>query len=236
MKINIAVVGNESSGKTSLTNFMRKYPLFEVEECNYNHVNKNNHDYYCFTIDANSDVDKQLDFINTNNISNSFIIVLKTDIIPYERNNQTLLNKRIFYFSKVEFFAEKTVFELLSFIVEEKLASMREELENCKRLLNEWGYYNLCSEEQDTIFCIYYWFLKSDKNTKHLINKCINQNGIFKEELELCTILPFYEIYHLQTESVKTILNKLIQRFFIPKIIPAFKKHYEDFEVLEENE
>lgn len=221
MKIKVAVVGNTSAGKTSLINCMRKYSLFEFEEYSLKEENEKNHDYYIFTVDATKDVNQQLESINTE-IANSLIVVLKTDVIPSE-NNEQLFDRKTFYFSQYDYFAEKTVLDLLCFIVERKLSSMCKELESIKSLLNDSGYYNLCTEDQNKIICIYHLFLESVN--KSAINKFINQMEEMSSE-ELVAIFPFQEIYNLQTENIKNILRKIISRKCKPHCIPSFNKYF----------
>ncbi|MBQ7881690.1 MAG: hypothetical protein IJ312_03135 [Treponema sp.] len=222
MRIKVAVVGSTSAGKTSLINHMSKYPLFEFEEYSFKDANLRNHDYYLFVVDAGSDMNNQLEFVNTA-ITNSLIVVLKTDVTPFEKNDQ-LLNKRTFYFSQYDFYAGKTVFDLLRFIVERRLSVMVQELESIKKLLDDTGYYNLCPKDRNKIFFAYHWFLESEN--KNLINKCVNQMGEINSE-ELAAIFPFQEIYNAQTEMNKTILRKIISRKFKPSCIPSFNKYLE---------
>lgn len=222
MKIEVAVVGNASAGKTSLINCMNKYSLFEFKEYSFNDANLKNHDYYLYTLDTGSDINKQLEFVNTA-ITNSLIVVLKTDVTPFEKNDQ-LLNKRTFYFSQYDFYAGKTVFDLLRFIVERRLSVMVQELENIKRLLDDSGYYNLCSEDRNKIICIYHLFLESVN--KNLVNKFINRIGEMDSE-ELVELFPFQEIYNSQTENNKNILRKIISYKCKPNFIPSFNKYFE---------
>lgn len=221
MKIKVAVVGNTSAGKTSLINCMSKYSLFEFEEYSLREENEKNHDYYIFTVDATKDVNQQLESINTE-IANSLIVVLKTDVAPL-KNKEQLLNIKIFYFSQYDCFAGKTVFDLLSFIAERKISSMAKELENIKSLLDSSGYYNLCSEDQSKIICIYHLFLES--LNKSAINKFINQMEEMSSE-ELVSIFSFQEIYNEQTEKIKKILGKIISRKCKPHFIPSFNNYF----------
>lgn len=222
MKIKVAVVGNASTGKTSLINYMNKYPLFEFEEYPLRAENKKNHDYYIFTVDAANDINQQVDAINTG-IPNSLITVLKTDATPF-KNDEQLLNKKTFYFSQNDFFIEKTVFDLLSFIVESKLSSMSKEFKKIKGLLDDSGYNNLCTEDRNKIIGIYHLFLESEN--KNLINKLINQMGEMNSE-ELVELFPFQEIYNSQTENNKNILRKIISYKCKPNFIPSFNKYFE---------
>lgn len=220
--MNVAVVGNTSTRKTSLINYMNKYPLFEFEEYPLRAENTKNHDYYIFTVDAANDINQQVDAINTG-IPNSLITVLKTDATPL-KNDEQLLNKKTFYFSQYDLNAEKTVFDLLSFIVESKMFSMSKELKNIKKLLDDSGYFKLCSEDRNKIIGIYHLFLESIN--KNLINKLINQMGEMNSE-ELVELFPFQEIYNSQTENNKNILRKIISYKCKPHFIPSFNKYFE---------
>ena len=217
--INLAVVGPNSD---TLINLMRKYTYFNVSEHELNDENCKNYDFYIFTIDSAFDVNKQMKLINTG-IKNSLILVLTNDAYV-ENKNLMLSDKKAFIFSKDSMFSEKMVFEMMFYICKQYCSAKNQELELCRNLLEKWGYYKLSSEEKNTVNCMYYCFLETQK--KNLISKFINDAGITNEEL--LAILPFRECYVSQSQNVKSIVRKVISRKFIPHYIPSFRKNCDE--------
>ena len=224
--ISVAVIGKESSGKTLLLESMKKYSMFEFEEHSLDEDNEKHFDFYVFMVQADSDVPKQLEEINTK-IENCLVVMIKSDNVPYIQNEQTLIDKRIFYICNESILYEKVVFDLLFYIFEKWWAANKKELEVCKNLLEEWGYYNkLSADEQNKTLCMYYWYLYTETEKKNLIFKFVNKMAINNEEL--LAILPFRESYISQSQNVKDILKKAIQREHIPTCIPSFYKRCEE--------
>ena len=190
--INIAVVGPHSD---TLINLMNVYTRFYVSEHELNDENSKNYDFYIFTIDSAFDVNKQMSLINTG-IKNSVILVLTNDAFV-ENNNLMLSDKKAFIFSKDSMFSEKIIFEMMFYICEQYCSAKNQELELCRNLLEKWGYYKLSSEEKNTVCCMYYCFLESEKKT--LIIKYI-EGEITGEEL--LAILPFRECFVSQNQNI----------------------------------
>ena len=194
--INLAIVGPCTN---TLINLMRKYTRFSVSQHELNDDNCKNYDFYIFTVDSALDINKQITVINTG-IKNSLILVLTND--PFVENNDLMLsNKKAFLFSKESMFSEKMVFEMMFYICEQYCSAKNQELELCRNLLEKWGYYKLSSEEKNTVCCMYYCFLESEK--KNLIIKYVNDVD----------------------QNVKNIARKVIQQKLIPHYIPSFRKN-----------
>ena len=217
--INIAVVGPHSD---TLINLMNVYTRFYVSEHELNDENSKNYDFYIFTIDSAFDVNKQMSLINTG-IKNSVILLLTNDAFV-ENNNLMLSDKKAFIFSKDSMFSEKIVFEMMFYICEQYCSAKNQELELYRNLLEKWGYYKLSSEEKNTVYCMYYYFLETQN--KNLISKLLNDAGITNDEL--LAILPFRECYVSQSQNVKSIVRKVISRKLIPHYIPSFRKNCDE--------
>ena len=227
MAIKCAVVGEPSSGKTTLISYMRNYKIFEFTENSISDNNFEQYDFYIFVIDCMSNIETQVRKINKH-INNCILVGTKhenynsiqDDDILYETAHE-ILGKEIktFYFSIYKLNPELTVFNILKYIFERHLDCLKEKFENSDQYLKDIGFYNLTEHEKKLITFAYYTYLTHEK--KNLISKFFNTNIETNSE-EFKEIEIFIGWYINQSSAVKTIIKKLIQKNNITQYIPPF--------------
>ena len=231
-KINVAVIGPTSSGKSTLINAMKKYEIFCFEEYNMNEINSKQHDAYLYVFDFSQPIESQLLKLNKN-LNNLFCIFTKTDSYLNNEENykiikQELLDKdiKIFFFSNDNLQNEINFLFLLRSIWENYIENIQNKFKRIDKFLDEINYYELEENEKNLIdfFCYNYMNNTNKKLVSDFIKKMdIGTNYFVNEEIK-----NLIYIYCYMKKETRKILIKIIEKSCIPQCIPMFQNICEE--------